>query len=99
MEPRTYYSDAHLTLDFERKSATLDSQPLSLTRTLAILESESHAVVAQAVFLREAFQIACSGVFGPGYTSDPVGASHYPKAVIAVHQKLIGIEFEPRGVR
>jgi two-component system alkaline phosphatase synthesis response regulator PhoP len=49
MEPRTTYHDAHLTLDFERKSATLDSQPLSLTRKeydlLALLVSYAGVII------------------------------------------------------
>ena len=49
MEQRTIYRDAHLTLDFERKSATLDSRPLSLTRKeydlLALLVSYAGIII------------------------------------------------------
>jgi DNA-binding response OmpR family regulator len=49
MEQRTIYHDAHLTLDFERKSATLDSRPLSLTRKeydlLALLVSYAGIII------------------------------------------------------
>ena len=55
MEPRTYYHDAHLTLDFERKSATLDLQPLSLTRKeydlLALLVSYAGMIVPRSELL------------------------------------------------
>ena len=49
MEQRTIYHDTHLTLDFERKSATLDSLPLSLTRKeydlLALLVSYAGIII------------------------------------------------------
>ena len=55
MEQRTYYHDAHLTLDFERKSATLDLQPLSLTRKeydlLALLVSYAGVIIPRAEML------------------------------------------------
>src|SRR5580704_19626399 len=55
MEPRTTYHDAHLTLDFERKSATLDSQPLSLTRKeydlLALLVSYAGVIIPRSEVL------------------------------------------------
>jgi DNA-binding response OmpR family regulator len=55
MEPRTCYHDAHLTLDFERKSATLDLQPLSLTRKeydlLALLVSYAGMIIPRSEVL------------------------------------------------
>jgi DNA-binding response OmpR family regulator len=55
MEQRTNYHDAHLTLDFERKSATLDSQPLSLTRKeydlLALLVSYAGMIIPRSEVL------------------------------------------------
>src|SRR5580693_10529405 len=55
MEQRTFYRDAHLTLDFERKSATLDSQPLELTRKeydlLALLVSYAGVIIPRAEVL------------------------------------------------
>ncbi len=55
MEQRTFYNDSHLTLDFERKSATLDSQPLPLTRKeydlLALLVSYAGVIIPRAEVL------------------------------------------------
>jgi DNA-binding response OmpR family regulator len=55
MEPRTCYCDAHLTLDFQRHLATLDSEPLSLTRKeyelLALLVSYAGVIVPRAEVL------------------------------------------------
>ncbi len=52
MEQRTVYHVSHLILDFERKSATLDSQPLSLTRKeydlLALLVSYAGVIIPRA---------------------------------------------------
>jgi two-component system, OmpR family, alkaline phosphatase synthesis response regulator PhoP len=55
MELRTAYRDAHLTLDFQRKAATLDSQPLSLTRKeydlLELLVSYAGVIIPRAEML------------------------------------------------
>src|ERR1700722_8225463 len=55
MELRTLYRDAHLTLDFQRQAATLDSEPLSLTRKeyelLALLVSYAGVIVPRAEVL------------------------------------------------
>jgi DNA-binding response OmpR family regulator len=55
MEQRTLYRDAHLTLDFERKAATLDSRPLPLTRKeydlLALLVSYAGVIIPRAEVL------------------------------------------------
>ena len=55
MEQRTFYHDSHLTLDFARKSATLDSIPLSLTRKeydlLALLVSYAGVIIPRAEML------------------------------------------------
>ena len=55
MEQRTFYHDAHLTLDFARKAATLDSEPLSLTRKeydlLALLVSYAGVIIPRAEVL------------------------------------------------
>src|SRR5580693_6194333 len=55
MEQRTFYRDAHLTLDFERQAATLDSHPLTLTRKeydlLALLVSYAGVIVPRAEVL------------------------------------------------
>jgi len=55
MEPRTRYQDAHLTVDFAQKSATLDSQLLPLTRKeydlLALLVSYAGMIVPRAEIL------------------------------------------------
>ena len=55
MEHPTFYRDAHLTLDFEHRSATLDSQPLSLTRKeydlLALLVSYAGIIIPRAEVL------------------------------------------------
>lgn len=55
MEQRNLYHDAHLTLDFERKAATLDSHPLTLTRKeydlLALLVSYAGVIVPRAELL------------------------------------------------
>jgi DNA-binding response OmpR family regulator len=55
MEQRTVYHDSHLILDFERKSATLDSQPLSLTRKeydlLALLVSYAGVIIPRSEVL------------------------------------------------
>ena len=55
MEQRTFYRDAHLTLDFEHKAATLDSQPLTLTRKeydlLALLVSYAGVIIPRAEVL------------------------------------------------
>lgn len=55
MEPQTLYRDAHLTLDFQRQAATLDSQPLPLTRKeydlLALLVSYAGVIIPRAEML------------------------------------------------
>jgi len=55
MEQRTLYRDAHLTLDFQRQAATLDSRPLSLTRKeydlLALLVSYAGVLIPRAELL------------------------------------------------
>jgi two-component system alkaline phosphatase synthesis response regulator PhoP len=55
MEQRTVYHDSHLILDFERKSATLDSQPLPLTRKeydlLALLVSYAGVIIPRSEVL------------------------------------------------
>ena len=55
MEQRTCYHDAHLSLDFARKSATLDAQPLSLTRKeydlLALLVTYAGVIIPRAEVL------------------------------------------------
>jgi DNA-binding response OmpR family regulator len=55
MEQRTFYHDSHLTLDFERQAATLDSQPLPLTRKeydlLALLVSYAGVIIPRAEVL------------------------------------------------
>jgi DNA-binding response OmpR family regulator len=55
MELRTPYRDAHLTLDFQRQAATLDSEPLSLTRKeyelLALLVTYAGVIVPRAEVL------------------------------------------------
>jgi DNA-binding response OmpR family regulator len=55
MEQRTLYRDTHLTLDFERQAATLDSEPLPLTRKeydlLALLVSYAGVIVPRAEVL------------------------------------------------
>jgi DNA-binding response OmpR family regulator len=55
MEQRMVYHDSHLILDFERKSATLDAQPLSLTRKeydlLALLVSYAGVIIPRAEVL------------------------------------------------
>jgi len=55
MEQRTLYRDTHLTLDFQRQAATLDSQHLSLTRKeydlLALLVSYAGVIIPRAEML------------------------------------------------
>jgi DNA-binding response OmpR family regulator len=55
MEQQTLYRDAHLTLDFERQAATLDSHPLTLTRKeydlLALLVSYAGVIIPRAEVL------------------------------------------------
>lgn len=55
MEQRTLYHDAHLTLDFERQAATLDSRPLRLTRKeydlLALLVSYAGVIIPRTEVL------------------------------------------------
>jgi DNA-binding response OmpR family regulator len=55
MEQQTLYRDAHLTLDFERQAATLDSRPLTLTRKeydlLALLVSYAGVIIPRAEVL------------------------------------------------
>ena len=55
MEQRTLYRDTHLTLDFERQAATLDSEPLPLTRKeydlLALLVSYAGVIIPRAEVL------------------------------------------------
>src|ERR1035438_6981871 len=55
MEQRTLYRDAHLTLDFQRQAACLDSQPLSLTRKeydlLALMVSYAGVIIPRAEML------------------------------------------------
>lgn len=55
MEHPTFYHDAHLTLDFTAKSATLDSEPLPLTRKeyelLALLVSYAGVIIPRAEML------------------------------------------------
>jgi DNA-binding response OmpR family regulator len=55
MEQQTPYRDAHLTLDFERQAATLDSHPLTLTRKeydlLALLVSYAGVIIPRAEVL------------------------------------------------
>src|ERR1700749_770885 len=52
---RVMYRDAHLTLDFQRQSATLDSTPLTLTRKeydlLALLVSYAGVIIPRAELL------------------------------------------------
>jgi DNA-binding response OmpR family regulator len=49
------YRDAHLTLDFERQAATLDSRPITLTRKeydlLALLVSYAGVIIPRAEML------------------------------------------------
>jgi DNA-binding response OmpR family regulator len=51
----TLYRDAHLTLDFQRQSATLDAEPLPLTRKeydlLALLVSYAGVIIPRAEML------------------------------------------------
>jgi len=51
----TLYRDAHLTLDFQRQSATLDAQPLPLTRKeydlLALLVAYAGVIIPRAEML------------------------------------------------
>ena|ERR1035437_1386890 len=53
--PAALYRDAHLTLDFQRRAATLDSQPMPLTRKeydlLAMLVSYAGVIVPRAELL------------------------------------------------
>jgi DNA-binding response OmpR family regulator len=55
MELQMCYRDSHLTLDFERKSATLDAQPLTLTRKeydlLALLVSYAGDIIPRSEIL------------------------------------------------
>jgi DNA-binding response OmpR family regulator len=55
MEPVMLYRDAHLTLDFQRHLATLDSQPLVLTRKeydlLALLVGYAGMIIPRAEIL------------------------------------------------
>ena len=55
MEQRMPYSDAHLTVDFQKQAATLDSQPMPLTRKeydlLALLVSYAGVIVPRAELL------------------------------------------------
>jgi DNA-binding response OmpR family regulator len=55
MEQRTFYRDAHLTLDFAIKSATLDCKPLLLTRKeydlLELLVSYAGVIIPRAEVL------------------------------------------------
>jgi DNA-binding response OmpR family regulator len=55
MEPIRAYRDEHLTLDFQRQAATLDSQPLPLTRKeydlLALPVSHAGVIVPRAEML------------------------------------------------
>jgi len=55
MEPIRAYRDEHLTLDFERQAAALDSQPIRLTRKeydlLALLVSHAGVIVPRAELL------------------------------------------------
>lgn len=55
MEQRTSYQDAHLTLDFNRHAATLDSKPLPLTRKeydlLALMVSYAGVIIPRAEML------------------------------------------------
>jgi DNA-binding response OmpR family regulator len=52
---QTFYRDSHLTLDFERQTATLDSRPLTLTRKeydlLALLVSYAGLIVPRSEIL------------------------------------------------
>ena len=55
MEQPKLYRDAHLTLDFERKAATLDSEPMQLTRKeydlLALLVSYAGVIIPRSEIL------------------------------------------------
>jgi DNA-binding response OmpR family regulator len=55
MEHQSCYRDAHLTLDFARQTATLDSTPLTLTRKeydlLALLVSYAGVIIPRAEVL------------------------------------------------
>jgi len=55
MEQRMPYRDAHLTVDFQKQAATLDSQPMPLTRKeydlLALLVSYAGVIVPRAEVL------------------------------------------------
>ena len=52
---RTVYRDAHLMLDFDRQSASLDSMPMTLTRKeyelLALLVSYAGMIIPRAEML------------------------------------------------
>jgi len=52
---RSVYRDAHLTLDFDRQSVSLDSQPMTLTRKeyelLALLVSYAGMIIPRAEML------------------------------------------------
>ena len=56
MEQQTFYRDCHLTLDFEHQTATLDSEPLTLTRKeydlLALLVSYAGVIIPRGEILR-----------------------------------------------
>jgi len=55
MEHPTFYHDAHLTLDFDNKTVTLDSKPLPLTRKeydlLALLVAYAGVIIPRAEVL------------------------------------------------
>jgi len=55
MEYRTLYRDAHLTVDFQKQAATLDSHPILLTRKeydlLALLVSYAGVIIPRAELL------------------------------------------------
>jgi len=60
--PARHYRDAHLTLDFDRQLATLDSQPLTLTRKeydlLALLVTYAGLIVPRSELLRRVWGYA-----------------------------------------
>src|SRR5271165_278074 len=57
MEQQTLYRDAHLTLDFQKQAAMLDSQPIRLTRKeydlLALLVSYAGVITPRAELLMQ----------------------------------------------
>jgi len=82
----TFYCDEHLSLDFDRHHAMLDSQAIPLTRKeynlLALLVEHSGRIVPREALLMHADQYI-ETIYGGGYRFQPFQARRFPRSAVA----------------